>query len=115
MALSDKGRRWPLLLSVAGLSAVGAAALAQGAGSAAAPNGEALYTQHCAQCHGANLEGQLGPTLNDPAFKSKWDGKAQALLDYISTNMPPGNAGSLTPQQYAAITGMILAKNGIQG
>jgi alcohol dehydrogenase (cytochrome c) len=113
MALSIKGRRWPLLLSAAGLAAIGGVALAQG--GASAPSGEALYTQHCAMCHGANLEGQLGPTLNDVAFKQKWGGKAQALADYIRTSMPPGNAGALTAQEYAAVTRMILAKNGIEG
>jgi alcohol dehydrogenase (cytochrome c) len=113
MALSIKGRRWPLLLSAAGLAAIGGVALAQG--GASAPSGEALYTQHCAMCHGANLEGQLGPTLNDVAFKRKWGGKAQALADYIRTSMPPGNAGALTAQEYAAVTRMILAKNGIEG
>jgi alcohol dehydrogenase (cytochrome c) len=113
MALSIKGRRWPLLLSAAGLAAIGGVALAQG--GASAQSGEALYTQHCAMCHGANLEGQLGPTLNDVAFKQKWGGKAQALADYIRTSMPPGNAGALTAQEYAAVTRMILAKNGIEG
>jgi alcohol dehydrogenase (cytochrome c) len=113
MALSIKGRRWPLLLSAAGLAAIGGVALAQG--GASAQSVEALYTQHCAMCHGANLEGQLGPTLNDVAFKQKWGGKAQALADYIRTSMPPGNAGALTAQEYAAVTRMILAKNGIEG
>jgi alcohol dehydrogenase (cytochrome c) len=115
MALSNVGRRWPLLLSVAGLAAVGGAALAQAGGGAQPANGEALYTQHCAACHGDNLQGQIGPTLNDPSFKQKWNGKAQALADYIRTSMPPGNGGSLSPQEYAAVTQLILAKNGISG
>jgi mono/diheme cytochrome c family protein len=95
MALSNKGRRWPLLLSVAGLAGIGAAALAQG--SAGAAPGAAVYAQHCAMCHGANLEGQLAPALNDAAFRQKWDGKAQALADYIRASMPPGSCGSLSP------------------
>ena len=116
MALSDKGRRWPLLLSAAGFVAIGGAAQAQaGAGGSQAPNTEALYAQHCAMCHGDALQGQIAPTLNDVAFKRRWDGKAQALHEYISTMMPPGSGGSLAPEEYAVITQMILAKNGIEG
>ena len=103
MALSNVGRRWPLLLSAVGIAALGGAALAQAGGEAAGPDAAALYAQHCAMCHGANLQGQLAPALNDAAFKQKWDGKAQALADYIRTNMPPGNAGALTAADHAAI------------
>jgi alcohol dehydrogenase (cytochrome c) len=109
-----KGRRWPLLLSAAALAGLGGAALAQaGAGAQQAANGEALYAQDCAACHGANLEGQIGPTLSDASFKAKWDGRTQELAEYIRTSMPPGRGGSLSPEQYAAITGVVLAKNGI--
>lgn len=115
MALSMKGRRWPLLLSVAALTGVGGAALAQAGGGASAPDAEALYAQHCAMCHGADLQGQLAPALTGAAFKQTWDGKARALADYIGTAMPPGNAGALTAQEHAAVARMILAKNGIEG
>ena len=44
MARSDKGRRWPLLLSVAGLVGLGGAALAQAGGGSQPASGEALRT-----------------------------------------------------------------------
>src|SRR3546814_5910355 len=98
MALADVRRRWPLLLAVAALAAGGGAALAQGGANAPqAPDAETLYGQHCAACHGESLQGQIGPTLNDIAFKQRWSGKAQALADYIHDSMPPGSAGTLPP------------------
>jgi alcohol dehydrogenase (cytochrome c) len=106
---------WMFGVAAIALGGCGAALAQAGASASSAPNGEALYAQHCAMCHGDSLQGQLGPTLNDVAFKRRWDGKAQALFDYISTMMPPGSGGSLTPQEYAAVTRMILAKNGIEG
>jgi cytochrome c oxidase cbb3-type subunit 3 len=30
--------------------------------------GEKLYQEHCAMCHGKNLEGGIGPALTGPAF-----------------------------------------------
>ena len=32
--------------------------------------GRLVFSQHCAQCHGANLEGQAGPPLAGPEFAS---------------------------------------------
>lgn len=116
MALSYTGRRWPLLLSVAGLVAVAGAALAQeGLGSAGqAQAGRAAYAQNCAACHGSDLtNGQFAPPLKGPEFLGKWGGQpVTKLLDYIHSSMPPGNAGSLPDGTYATIAAFILQQNG---
>ena len=116
MAVSFKGRRWPLLLSVAGFAALGAAGLAQGDAPEPAPQavraqvalGMELYQANCASCHGDNLDGgQFAQSLADGAFKAKWAGRnAQALLEYIRNSMPPGNARSLSDEAYAALQSM---------
>ena len=74
MALSNMGRRWPLLLSVAGIAALGSAALGQNAATFAdqAEAGKAAYAQNCASCHGDNLQGLTGPTLRGNQFLGKW-------------------------------------------
>jgi mono/diheme cytochrome c family protein len=80
MALSFKGRRWPLLLSAAGFAAFGAAGLAQGDAPEAAPpavreqvaHGMELYQANCASCHGDSLDGgQFAQSLADSAFRAK--------------------------------------------
>jgi alcohol dehydrogenase (cytochrome c) len=119
MAVSFKGRRWPLLLSVAGFAALGAAALAQGVAPEPVRKqfvqGMEIYAAQCASCHGETLDGgQFAQSLSDGAFKAKWAGKnAQALFEYIRSAMPPGNARGLPDEAYAALTQVILSRNGI--
>ena len=74
-----------------------------------------LYQANCASCHGDNLDGgQFAQSLADGAFKAKWAGRnAQALFEYIRNSMPPGNARSLSDEAYAALTQVILSRNGI--
>ena len=64
MALSIRGRRWPLLLSACGIAALGGVALAQHATFAdQGEAGRALYSTNCAQCHGASLDARTGKYL----------------------------------------------------
>lgn len=119
MALSDKGRRRPLLLSVAGIAALGGAVAvsAQGGASGFAAQveaGRAAYAQNCASCHGEALTaGQFAPDLKGPGFLAKWGKTPLAdLFDYIHASMPPGNAGTLPEDSYAAIAALIMAENG---
>src|SRR5690606_33299568 len=76
--------------------------------------GEQAYGQNCAACHGAQMQGtNLGPALAGNAFLNNWGGApAGDLLDYIANSMPPGGAGALTPDVYAAILAHMLAANG---
>lgn len=116
MALSNMGRRWPLLLSVAGIAALGSAALAQGAASFAdqAEAGKAAYAQNCASCHGDSLQGQTAPTLRGNAFLGKWGAGAKTAGDlyaYIHNNMPPGQADRIPDETHAAIVAFIMREN----
>jgi mono/diheme cytochrome c family protein len=92
-----------------------AAPVAAGAFSAAqADRGLEAYKGSCALCHGEAMGGGAGvPPLTGPEFAFGWNGKPTAeLFDYARTNMPPGQAGALTDQQYADVVAAILRKNG---
>jgi mono/diheme cytochrome c family protein len=75
--------------------------------------GAAVYTQSCAECHGANLEGQVGPALSGPNFApaSKQD-TVHKIFKIITTKMPLGQPGSLSHDQYTQVMAYILSKNG---
>ena len=79
-----------------------------------AQKGQGDYTQNCAGCHGANLQGGAGPTLMGQAFLTKWaSGKPLSNLhEVISKQMPLNAPGSLKADQYLNITSFILSKNG---
>ena len=75
--------------------------------------GASVYTQNCAECHGANLEGGVGPALSGPDFApvSKAD-TVHKIFKIITTKMPLGQPGSLSHDQYAEVMAYILSKNG---
>jgi alcohol dehydrogenase (cytochrome c) len=80
---------------------------------AQATRGQALYAQHCAKCHGQQLEGGSAAALAGSRFMAKWNGKSVEELFYITrTQMPYGAAGSLTAQQYIDIVAAQLRANG---
>src|SRR6478736_2881695 len=117
MALSITGRRWPLLLSVAGIAVFGGSiALAQEGISSPgqAELGRTVYAQNCAACHGSDLtNGEFAPPLKGPGFLGKWGGQPlTALLDYMHSAMPPTNPGGLPDGSYAALAAFILHENG---
>jgi len=118
MALSNTGRRWPLLLSIAataGLGLGGVALAQQGPSSAEqAEAGRAAYAQNCAACHGSELtNGEFAPSLAGPGFLAKWGGQpVTALLEYMHSSMPPSNPGGLPDGTYAALAAFILQQNG---
>lgn len=116
MALSNKGRRLPLLLSVCGIAALASAALAQGAGSfgAQADAGREAYARYCAACHGDTLQGLTGPALRGNAFLGKWGQGARTagdLYTYIHANMPPGTADQIPDETHAALLAFIMREN----
>jgi alcohol dehydrogenase (cytochrome c) len=98
--------------------AIGTIAFAQGAapaGQAAGPEAaRAAYAQHCAVCHGDNLDGgPFAPALKGSAFLQRWSSASVGeLRDYIHSSMPPANTGGLPDATYAALTRMIAAENG---
>jgi alcohol dehydrogenase (cytochrome c) len=80
---------------------------------AQASAGNAVYTQYCAMCHGANLQGESGPAISgEPLRLAYGAGTAAQLYDFISRQMPQDKPGSLKPQQYIDVTAYILERNG---
>src|SRR5213593_3737206 len=61
---------------------------------AQASAGGAAYRQHCASCHGAQLEGQhLAPSLAGERFDRTWGGKTADSLMFHVRRMPPKPGG----------------------
>jgi mono/diheme cytochrome c family protein len=106
-----------LALMLAG-AGIGLPAVAHSLGdytSAQADHGARVFSNQCAQCHGAELQGQSGPALAGSSFGgvlqySSMSGKQ--LFDFISTQMPKDAPGSLSTQQYLDVLAFILSKNG---
>jgi mono/diheme cytochrome c family protein len=88
-------RQAALVASTAIVSLAGAAAIA--ASNDAQPSftqaqvdaGQAVYAKECARCHGANLQGAVGPALAGPTFATGWHGKSlQDYYDVTAVTMP---------------------------
>ena len=79
-----------------------------------ASRGATVYTQYCAQCHGANLQGEAGTPLMGRTFLQAYGhGTAAQLFDFLSRQMPLNAPGSLTQPQYLDVTAFILERNGL--
>ena len=77
--------------------------------------GAALYTEHCASCHGEDLSGtgSEAPELTGRKFSARWiDQTLGDLVDHMFMSMPQDAPGSLTRDQHVDIVTFILAKNG---
>jgi len=93
-------------------------------GKGSVKDGEALYQERCAACHGEFGEGKdRWPALiagsgkltdNDPkrGVGNYWP-YAATLFDYIKRAMPFGNAQSLTDDEVYAITAYVLHLNDV--
>ena len=94
-------------------------------GSGTAAQGEPIYAEKCAACHGPNGEGGLNARLvgGEPLTNGIDTGKtianfwpyATTIFDYIRRAMPYDAPASLTNSQVYAVTAYILAQNGIIG
>jgi mono/diheme cytochrome c family protein len=86
---------------------------------AQARSGERLYTEHCASCHGANLQGSAQfPALAGKSFVERCVDNGHTVDDllFIMRSFMPYNApGKLSKQEYADIMAYILKVNGIAG
>jgi cytochrome c len=93
-------------------------------GSGSVEQGKALYTEQCAACHGANLQGGAGDRLiggrgtlvnNDPTkapvktIESYWP-YATTIFDYVKRSMPLNAPDSLSNDQVYAVTAYILSE-----
>ena len=88
--VSGHGRRLGFTALVSGAAALAAVVAAPVSGSgpnftaAQVQKGQGDYTQNCAGCHGANLQGGAGPTLMGAAFLTKWaSGKPLSNLHQV--------------------------------
>ncbi len=107
--------RYTLAGIVAFVLAVAGLAISRGAQAqytaAQATAGATVYAQSCAQCHGANLQGQSGPRLLGSSFINAYPTPEQ-LYDFIHRQMPANAPGSLSAAEYAEVTAFLLQKNG---
>lgn len=88
------------------------------AGGATARQGEPIYTEKCAGCHGADgqkgLDKLAGPLtdLRRKTVGNYWP-YATTLFDYIRRAMPLAQPGSLTDAEVYALTAYVLYLNTI--
>jgi S-disulfanyl-L-cysteine oxidoreductase SoxD len=80
-----------------------------------AQQGATIYRNQCAACHGAELEGAVGPALTGTAFRQMAAAEhltPKTLLDVISQTMPTTAPGVLKPEDYASLVAYILQRSG---
>ena len=74
--------------------------------SSQASSGEQRFRQVCAACHSTN-------EFRGGRFRIKWVGQtAGDIFELVSTTMPEGDPGSLSPEDYANLLAYILRLNG---
>ena len=84
--------------------------------AAQAESGGAIYADQCAACHLADLQGSFeAPELAGPNFRNTWGARPAAqFMELIATTMPPGDGGSLSGEEVAAIAAYILEANDVE-
>lgn len=125
--MADAFARRTAVAAACGIALLVAAAIGPSATSSAAAGPPALYTKaqaaaggkaytaSCAQCHGENLEGGVGPALRGPnlvrlAKKTKLT--VGDFFSFMALQMPLNAPGTLPKNQYASIMAYVLARNG---
>lgn len=82
--------------------------------SVQAARGAKSYKKVCAGCHGANLQGGMGPALVGRQFWTTYGGKKLSTLwSTVHTEMPMMAPGSVSPQNSIDIMAFLLQKNGM--
>jgi cytochrome c len=98
------------------------------AGSGTPKQGETVYAERCAACHGENLEGvgaaggaaliggrgSIGTPKTKKTVESYWP-YATTLFDYVRRAMPFNEPGSLTADEIYAVSAYILHRSKIIG
>lgn len=74
---------------------------------AQAAAGAKVFAQNCASCHGANLQGISAPALTGASFAHANLSVSQ-IRTIVTTQMPLGAPGSLSPAQYASVLAYLL-------
>jgi mono/diheme cytochrome c family protein len=81
---------------------------------AQAGSGAKSYKNVCAGCHGANLQGGMGPALVGKQFWTTYGGKKLSTLwSTVHTEMPMAAPSSVSPQTSINIMAFLLQKNGV--
>ncbi|HUO98531.1 MAG TPA: c-type cytochrome [Rhizomicrobium sp.] len=77
-------------------------------------HGQHLYSESCAKCHGAQLEGITAPALSGPAFAPAANSHLTigGIYQYMATNMPADRPGKMSDQEYADLMAFLLYTNG---
>jgi len=75
--------------------------------------GKMVYEKQCLSCHGAQLQGVSAPALTGPSFGHAHL-NVSTVRTIVTTQMPLGVPGSLTPDQYAAVMSYLMAYNCIK-
>lgn len=83
---------------------------------AQALHGHDVYAANCAKCHGAQLQGNVGPALQGPAFAPATGSSLtlSGIFNYMQSNMPADQPGKLKAQDYADVMAFLLMRNGYQ-
>jgi mono/diheme cytochrome c family protein len=103
------------LLWTSGVALPQSAAPATGWYTAAqATAGAKAYQSTCATCHGAKLQGGMGPALVGRQFWLNYAGKkASTLWSDVHTSMPMSAPGSVSAKRSVDIMAFLLQKNGV--
>lgn len=78
-----------------------------------ARRGAAVYAEHCASCHGPQLEGgeTAGPLVGGQ-FMSNWNGVSVGdMLDRTRMTMPQDHPGTLSRQKIADVVAYVFSAN----
>ena len=76
--------------------------------------GAKAYKKNCANCHGATLEGGMGPALVGKLFWRAYGGKkVSTLWSSIHTQMPMMAPDSVPAKNSINIMAFLLQKNGV--
>ncbi len=80
-----------------------------------AKRGRATYSEHCLECHGRDLTGDVeNRPLTGGGVFSNWDGSAMlTLFDRVRITMPGDKPGTLNRQQIADILAFVMQFNGL--
>jgi mono/diheme cytochrome c family protein len=82
--------------------------------TAQATNGAKAYQKACASCHGANLQGGMGPALVGKQFWLIYGGKkVSTLWSKVHTEMPMMAPGSVSAKNSTDVMAFLLQKNGV--
>src|SRR5271155_856834 len=82
--------------------------------AAQAANGAKAYQKTCASCHGAKLQGGMGPALVGRQFWLSYGGKkVSTLWSAVHTEMPMMAPGSVSARNSTDVMAFLLQKNGV--